>query len=204
MIVGTFDLESVRAIQNRGLRVGRGLAAGGAVLIGSIDVLVVITNHGLSLGAPLLLVQMGVSFGLVAFLIWAALFFLGAGPGRMILTSEGMVFESAGGKRRVYRWDDPSLDLSLRDFTGIRATRSWSRPLYPFMLSGQGFAAYNPICLSVEAGTAILQEAKAHNLCLSERGPRGPLATGSLSPHETRIQGPAAASRYPSSTSVPT
>lgn len=199
----TFDLGPVRAIQKRYTDRGRALAAVGAVVIGVIDTVVVITNRGLSLGAPLLLVQMTVSFVLVAFLAWAALFYLDAGPVRLVLSSEGMLFESVSGKQREYRWNDPSLDLSILDFTGIHTDKPRLRPLFPFMLRGQGSRAYSPICLTVEAGTAIIQEARAHELALSEQGTPGSLPAGSLSPHETRIQGREAASRSRSGTGVP-
>ena len=198
----SLDLGSVRAIRKRFLAPGRALAAVGAVVIGVIDVVVVITHHGLSLGAPLLLVQMSVSFALVLFLAWAALFFLEAGPVRLVLTSEGMVFEFASGKQRVYRWDDPSLDLSLLDFTEVHWTKPSMRPVFPVMLQGQGYRVYKPICLTAEAGTAILREARAHNLSLTERGAPGSPATLN-SPRETRIQGRLAATRSPGITGVP-
>jgi len=203
MTVETFDLRSARAIRKRQLSAGRAIAAVGAAVIGVIDVVVVITNHGLSLDAPLLLVQMAVSFGLVLFMAWYVLFFTDPGPVRLVLTPDGMVFEFTSGNQRAYRWDDPSLDLSILDYTGIRWTKTGSRQLVPVSLQGQGLGVYRPISLSVEAGTAILREARAHNLSLSERGTPGSLPAGSLSPHETRIQGYAAASRSPGSAGVP-
>lgn len=202
-IVETFDLGSIRAIQRRNIAPGRAIAAVGAVVIGSIDVVVVVTNHGLSLSAPLLLVQMAVSFVFVGFLAWAALGFLDAGPVRLVLTSDGMAFEIPSRKSRVYRWDDPSLDLTVLDFTVVRTTKPRLRPYYPFELREKGIGAFSPIFLTTEAGTAILREARAHNLSLSERGVTSYQSAENLTPNETRIQGREAASRSRSRTGVP-
>ena len=165
--VESYDLRPAQANRQRLLATPRKMVLGGAVLISIIDV-AVLASWGFVVSSPLLLAQMAISFTFVALLAWVYAVSWAPGPVRLELTADGMIFIFASGKRLFLRWNDPSLDVSVSDYTGI----PWGKPgtPQPVPMYFTGVGAFRSFALTAEAGSAIVRAARVCELSVTPRG----------------------------------
>lgn len=183
----SIDLHPAEANRKRLLATPRAMATLGAVLIFLIDAAVLITRR-FSDVPPLLLVQLAVSYSLITILVWAAFISWAPGPVKLDITSDGIQFGFESGKRLTFRWDDPSLNLSIWDYTGIPWGKGRVPQPVPMYLSGVGVGKWRSIALTAEAGAAILREAQERSLSSCGGANSGPTAAGSSRNYQTRIR----------------
>jgi hypothetical protein len=160
----TFDLSGVQANQIKLLSGPRWIAVVGAIVLLLVDFRF-FAVRGLSLGQPLLLLEILITLSLAGILVVTAAYTWAPGPVTLYLNSEGMRFAFKSGRSQAFRWDEPTLDFSIVDLSKIASSQPGVPLPVPMNLIGIGF--WRSFSLSAEAGKAILQVAQERGLALS-------------------------------------
>jgi hypothetical protein len=186
----SFNLSGVQAKQLQLFKAPRTICAVGAAVFLLIDTrLLELIVSGAS--DPFRAAEFVITATFAGFLLWAALVLFTPGPIRLDLTSEYLRFTFGSGKLVVKRWDDAMLNVSVIDFTSIPWGKIGTPQPVPMYFAGVG--TWRKFALTVEAGTAILREAKALGLSLTTGGTTGSLLEKEYGTLQTHIRGKAIA-----------
>lgn len=188
-----FDLTRVQRNQKQMLFWSRVIATAGAVLLALLDIRGWVTPPS-PLGDPARLAILVLTLLFAAFLSWASIVWLAAGPIRLELDATSVRFTFASGKMLTYRWNDPAVDVSVVDMT----TTTWNkdgapRPVPMFFL---GERRWTYFALTAEAGAAVLGEARRRGLSLTPGVGSGSLFRKEYGNRQTHIRGSAAAAAH--------
>ncbi len=188
-----FDLIRVQPSQKQMLFWPRVIAIAGAVLLALLDIRGWVTPPS-PLSDPARLAIVVVTLLFAAFLSWASVVWLAAGPIRLEVDSSTARFTFASGKVSILRWNDPGVDVSVVDMT----TTAWNkagapRPVPMYFL---GERRWTYFALTAEAGAAILGEARRRSLSLTPGVGTGSLFKREYGHRQTHIRGSAAAAAH--------
>ena len=187
----SFDISGVEARQSQQLRAARAIAAVGAVVLLVLDVRLLVTSFS-SWNLIILLAQFLVLLCFVVLLVWAATFTWAPGPVRVDLSPEGLHFVFKSGKSLTFRWDSPSLDVSILDYSGVPWDKSGAPPPVPMYFLGAGPA--RSLALTTEAGVAILRRSREQGLSLTPGASGGFHLRREYGQFQTHIRGRGVAS----------
>ncbi|HTT14859.1 MAG TPA: hypothetical protein VMG81_03660 [Thermoplasmata archaeon] len=190
MATASFDLTSVEANRRRLLAAPRAVALAGVVIFALLDAR--FTILGLRSSVDFALASLAITVAFMWILLWVALVSWAAGPTRLDLTPEAMVFGFKSGRIRSFHWNDPQLDVSVIDFSNDPWDKTGRQQPVPMYLDGIG--TWRSYALTMEAGGAVLSEARSHGLSLSPGGARGSLLTREYGQRQTHIRGRRSAS----------